>query len=80
MQEWIFSSAPPEEREGLRPFRVPRFGRTLSRWLNGLIETGFVPERFGEPYPDDEAVQLRPGLQDTRGFAYFLHVRARRPG
>jgi len=80
VQEWIFSSAPPEKREGLRPFRVPRFTRTLSRWLNALIEGGFVPERFGEPYPDDEAVREYPALQSARIFAYFLHVRARKPG
>jgi hypothetical protein len=79
VQEWIFSSAPPAVRDGLRPFRVPRFTRTLSRWLNGLIEAGFVPERSDEPYPDDEAARLRPGLQDARVFAYFLRVRARRP-
>ena len=80
VQGWIFSSAPPETREGLRPFRVPRVTRTLSRWLNGLMEAEFVPERFGEPYPDDEAVRLSPGLRGARVFAYFLHVQARRPG
>ena len=79
MQEWIFSSVPPGEREGLRPFRVPRFTRTLSRWLNLLIEGGFVIERFGEPYPGDEAVRLSPGLQSARVLAAFLHVRARKP-
>jgi SAM-dependent methyltransferase len=31
VQEWIFSSAPPEAREELRSFRVPRFARTLNR-------------------------------------------------
>ncbi len=80
VQEWIFSSVSPEEREGLRPFRVPRFTRTLSRWLNLLIEGRFVPERFGEPYPDDEAVWEYPGLQGARVFAHFLHSRARKPG
>ncbi len=79
VQEWIFSSAPPEVREEIRPFRIPRFGRTLSRWLNALIEAGFVPARFGEPYPDDEAVRESPGLQGAQVFAYFLHVRARKP-
>ena len=63
MQEWVFSSVPPEEREGLRPFRVPRFTRTLSMWLNLLIEVGFVIERFGEPYPDDEATREYPGCR-----------------
>jgi len=53
--------------------------RTLSSWLNGLVEAGFVLERFAEPYPSDEAVRERPGLQDTQIVAYFVHVRARKP-
>lgn len=79
-QEWMFSSAPPEVREEMRPFRVPRFTRTLSRWLNLLIEAGFVLERFGEPYPGDEAVRERPALQSAQIVAAFLHLRARKPG
>jgi hypothetical protein len=54
------------------------FTRTLSEWLNSLVEAGFVLERFGEPYPGDEAVRERPGLQDAQIVAYFLHVRARK--
>lgn len=79
MQEWIFSSVPPEVREEVRPFRVPRFTRTLSRWLNLLIEAGFVLERFGEPYPGDEVVRERPRLQSAQVVAFFLHVRTRKP-
>jgi len=79
VEEWIFSAAPPEVQEGLRAFRVPRFTRTLSEWLNLLVDAGFVLERFGEPYPSDEAVRERPGLQDAQVVAYFLHVRARKP-
>jgi ubiquinone/menaquinone biosynthesis C-methylase UbiE len=79
VEEWIFSAAPPEIREGLRAFRVPLFTRTLSEWLNLLVDTGFVLERLGEPYPSDEAVRKRPGLQDAQVVAYFLHVRARKP-
>jgi len=79
VQEWIFGAAPPDVREGLRPFRVPCFARTLSRWLNLLVEAGFVLERFGEPYPSDEAVREYSGLQGARVFAYFLHVRAHKP-
>ncbi len=80
VKEWFFSAAPPEVREELPPFRVPIFMRTLSSWLNRLVEVGFVLERFGEPYPDDGAVRERPGLQDAQVVAYFLHVRARKPG
>lgn len=79
MQEWIFSSVPPDAREDLRPFRVPRFTRTLSKWLNLLLDGGFVLERFDEPRPDDETVRERPQLQSAQVVALFLHVRMRRP-
>ena len=62
VKEWLFSAAPPEVREGLPPFRVPIFMRTLGEWPNLLVDTGFVLERFGEPYPNDEAVRERPRL------------------
>ena len=52
----------------------------MSEWLNLLVETGFGLESFGEPYPSDEAVREYPGLQDAQIVAYFLHVRARKPG
>ncbi len=80
VQEWIFSAAPPEVRDKKRPFRVPLFTRTLGEWLNILLDAGFILESFGEPYPSDEAVRERPGLQDAQVVAYFLHVRARKPG
>ena len=79
VQEWLFSAAPPEIREGTRPFRVPRFTRTLSEWLNLLIAAGFVLERLGEPRPSDEAVRDQPRLQGAQVVALFLHVRARKP-
>jgi len=63
----------------MTPFCTPVFMRTLSSWLNRLVEAGFVLERFGEPDPSDEAFRERPGLQDAQAVAYFLHVRARKP-
>jgi len=33
-----------------------------------------------EPRPSDESVRIIPGLQDTQVVAYFLHLRARKPG
>ena len=76
--QWLFSAAPPEAREGLPPFRIPVFRRTLSSWLNTLVEAGFALERFDEPRPSDEAVRERPGLRDAQVVAYFLHARARK--
>ena len=79
VEEWLFSAAPPEVRAGTLPFRVPRFTRTLSEWLNLLIGTGFVLERLGEPRPSAEALRERPGLQSAQVFAFFLRVRVRKP-
>ncbi len=79
VSEWLFSAAPPEVRQGLRPFRTPRFTRTLSQWLNLLVETGFVLERVEEPRPSDEAVRACPRIQGAQVVAYFLHLRARKP-
>lgn len=79
VMEWTFGAAPPELRESLPPFRTPIFTWTLSEWLNLLLKTGFVLARFGEPYPDEEAVRERPGLQDAQVVPYFLQVLARKP-
>ncbi|MBN1428222.1 MAG: methyltransferase domain-containing protein [Anaerolineae bacterium] len=79
IMEWLFSAAPPEVRAGLPAFKVPRFTRTLSQWLNLLIETGFTLERVGEPWPDDETARACPNVQDAQVVAYFLHLRVRKP-
>ncbi len=77
--EWLFGAVPPAVKEGLRKFKIPRFTRTVSQWLNLLIETGFVLERIEEPRPSDETVRACSEMQDAQVVAYFLHIRARRP-
>jgi SAM-dependent methyltransferase len=80
VMEWLFGAAPAEVKEGLPKFRVPRFHRTLSQWLNLIVEAGFCLERVEEPRPDDETVRQCPDLQDAQVVSYFLHVRVRKPG
>jgi ubiquinone/menaquinone biosynthesis C-methylase UbiE len=77
--EWLFSSAPAEVRQGLPKFQTPRFTRTLSQWLNLLVDAGFRLERIEEPRPSDETVALCPTIQDAQVVSYFLHVRVRKP-
>ncbi len=77
--EWIFSAAPPEAYQGLPKFKVPRFHRPLSEWLNGLVRVGFRLEHVAEPSPTREALRACPSLQDAQVVAYFLHIRARKP-
>ena len=79
VDEWIFGAAPPEIRENLPKFRVPRFQRTLSDWLNLLLKTGFALERFEEPCADEETANACPDVADTRIVAFFLMVRCRKP-
>jgi ubiquinone/menaquinone biosynthesis C-methylase UbiE len=79
IEEWLFKAAPPPVKLGLPKFKVPRFTRTISQWLNLLTETGFLLERVAEPRPSDETVLACPRLQDAQVVAYFLHVRARKP-
>ncbi|MFX1312135.1 MAG: class I SAM-dependent methyltransferase, partial [Promethearchaeota archaeon] len=38
LEEWIFGAAPKEVTDKMRKFRIPRFTRTLSEWLNLLIQ------------------------------------------
>jgi ubiquinone/menaquinone biosynthesis C-methylase UbiE len=76
--EWTFSAAPETAREGLEPFRTPVFRRTISEWLNTLVDVGFTFERLGEPTVDDETVARMPRLADHQLIPYFLHVRGRK--
>ncbi|MFI5337125.1 MAG: class I SAM-dependent methyltransferase [Opitutales bacterium] len=80
IDEWIFGPAPEAMRDRLPKFKVPRFHRPLSQWLNLLIGAGFALERVAEPCPTEESVREYPTLQAAQVAAYFLHVRVRKPG
>jgi ubiquinone/menaquinone biosynthesis C-methylase UbiE len=79
VEEWLFGAAPLHAKQGLQKFKTPRFTRTISQWLNLLINTGFLLERVAEPRPGDETVRACPDMQDAQVVAYFLHIRVRRP-
>ena len=79
IEEWIFTAAPVELKKSLPKFRVPRFTRTLSSWMNLLIAAGFVLESFDEPHADEETASRCPDVADTRIVPYFLLIRCRKP-
>ncbi len=79
IDKWLFGQASAEAKAGLAKFQTPRFHRTVSEWLNLLIELGWTIERVEEPHPSEAAVQACPAVQDAQVVAYFLHVRARKP-
>jgi ubiquinone/menaquinone biosynthesis C-methylase UbiE len=79
VEEWIFSGLPQETAKKSRKFQIPVFWRTLSSWMNLLIDAGFTIEHLAEPTADDETIKLYPHLADTRIIAYFLIIRCRKP-
>jgi ubiquinone/menaquinone biosynthesis C-methylase UbiE len=78
VQHWTFSTAPAAVQSRVAPFATPIFHRTLSEWLNGVIETGFTVERIGEPSVDEATALRVPAVADTRIAPLFLHVRGRK--
>ena len=78
VEEWIFGAASPEQRAKWPKFKVPRFFRILSDWVNLLADAGFRIERMAEPHADDETVRQCPDVDDTRVVAYFLITRCRK--
>lgn len=68
-----------ESFQSLTKFKIPRFTRTLSQWVNTLVQAGFIIEQMNEPQPSNETALQHPALQDTQIIAYFLHFRCRKP-
>jgi SAM-dependent methyltransferase len=79
VEQWSFGAAPPEVRERLGPFRLPRFDRTLEDWLNPLAQRGFVLERVCEPRLTAQEIEQRPDLYDTAIVPWFMLLRWRKP-
>jgi hypothetical protein len=77
--EWLFGAALSRAKHRMRKFKIPRFTRTVSQWLNLLVDTGFVLERVEEPRPDDAIVRVCPVVQDAQVVVYFLLMRVRKP-
>jgi ubiquinone/menaquinone biosynthesis C-methylase UbiE len=78
VERWHFSQLPDEEK--VKSFAVPSFPRTLSDYLNTLIETGFVLKRIHEPRPSAKTCRQYPWLKKWRDIAaLFFYVHAEKP-
>jgi len=78
IDEWTFGAAPKELKTRYKPFKTPYFTKTLSQWLNMLIEAGFILERFEEPCADENTARDHPEVADSRIAPFFLIVRCRK--
>jgi SAM-dependent methyltransferase len=79
VETWWFGTLPQQERERVAPFRVPRFHRTLSGWVEIICGAGFVIEKFAEPSASPDLAVAEPFVADTRVAPLFLHCRVRKP-
>lgn len=75
---WLFSSVSEEERKRTPPFQVPRFHRTLSGWVEAILEASLTIEAFGEPRASQALAAAEPVVADTRIAPIFLHIRCRK--
>ena len=76
VERWRFTDAPADVAE----FATPRFDRTLSQYLNAVLEAGFQITRIEEPRPSQEHCRAHPSQRGWRDHAgLFLHVRAAKP-
>lgn len=80
IETWMFSTVPPGERGAIPPFRVPRYHRTLSRWVEMVVGAGFLIEAMAEPRATEEQAAAEPVVADTRVAPIFLQMRCRKAG
>jgi ubiquinone/menaquinone biosynthesis C-methylase UbiE len=80
VETWWFSTLPLKEREHVAPFRIPRFHRTLSEWVDLIRAADLLIDRFCEPCASAEQAVAEPAVADTRVAPIFLHIRATKAG
>ncbi|HEY6418931.1 MAG TPA: class I SAM-dependent methyltransferase [Candidatus Binataceae bacterium] len=74
IDRWHFSAAGSEAVD----FAIPRFHRTLSHYVNALIEAGFVLERVVEPRPSESFCQKYGAWHWREHAANYMQFRAHR--
>jgi ubiquinone/menaquinone biosynthesis C-methylase UbiE len=74
---WTFKVA-GEMQMRHEPFTITAARRTVSSWMNMVIDAGLVIERVVEPVASEQTASLHPEVADTRIVPFFLIVRARR--
>ena len=60
------------------PFTITAARRTVSSWINLVIDAGLTIERVIEPVASESTASRHPDVADTRIVPFFLIVRARR--
>lgn len=78
LDSWSFTTVPEDLKKEHEKFKVVHYHRTLSHWINALIESGFILEKVMEPSASERAVETYPSLSRLSEVSWFIHFRARR--
>jgi hypothetical protein len=78
INQCLFATVPRAVKQQTPPFKIPLFTRTISQWVNLLIETGFGIECVAEPRPKEATVYACPAIQGAQVIAYFLCLQVRK--
>jgi hypothetical protein len=78
VEEWLFSPTPAEVRQGLPPFKTPKFFRPPSAWPNALVDAGCSLERMDEPCASEDTVRRSPNFAGCRLVPLWLMMRCRK--
>lgn len=78
VERWKFSGT--ENKEQVPPFAVPYFPKTLSEYINPLVDAGFVLKKIQEPRPSLKLCREQAEFKHWRDTgAIFLQFHARKP-
>ena len=78
--EWVEGWRFTDARLDTPEFRVPRFDRTLSEYVNTVLEAGFVLRGIEEPRPSEAFCEAHPSQRGWRDHAaLFFYLRAEKP-
>lgn len=75
---WTFTAVSDELRAQHAPFTITAARRTVSTWMNMVVDAGLTIDRVIEPVASEEIARRHPEVADTRIVPFFLIVRARR--
>jgi len=76
VDRWRFADAPTEAPQ----YAVPRFDRTLPKYVNGIIDAGFVLQRVFEPRLPEDYCRVHPSQRGWRDHAAsYLYFKAIEP-
>lgn len=74
-EQWKFSGTPPEDESA--PFNITYYPRTISSYINTLLETGFELKGILEPRPTEQACAEFGQFRRWRDHAcLFLYIKA----